>query len=912
MPNSASLQQSGENQLNRNFYANYADANPKGAVVKLNLPIDTTNPKTHAVIDYCINNCIPIIVNEHQGVIVQLKTKETSGFLKNIEVPPDQASLLNNPTSYFDRIHQDDAVIGLNIDAGKYLLDKHDPIVGWKIHISGPENLSDPLAQKVLSYAAKNDLPVKFGRHGGQEGKELTLYPGSRDTLERVALDLEEMGINDPKYTPKGEALNHDIKVRGNVQARFDSGKLSGFNRYGSSDLHGMTWAQVRPEIRQAVFHHAMVKRFGEGYLGTTPIDQNHWSHIYDHILVPEGKIILQPNSNGSPKIQVAMSVEELNNIEIKSTPPTKPSHHTSAPQQPQPATTSAPTQPGTVAATHTLSNIPVNVSQTSNGVMLLTTETAGNATLLIEALTKNNIQHDLTKSRDQWIITVESTSQPIASNLLKGTAPTPSPVTAPSPPPPPVPPKQPPQTTQSNRPPPPPPPKKPPPPPKPPRPPKPPNYGNRNYTGLAGSMDTLDTLPNTGDRMSQLTVQEATAQRQMIEADAAARVASTDHTTQPSALDSPATAKPGNRARTGGNAGGFVVDTGQFVRAIADGNTEAALSSSGGMAMNGAALTDDLLAAAGKSTGNVSKALGPIGLGYTALNTGVNIARLEGEDGLDKVEKQGEAVVNTAVGVGSGILGGAAGAAGATALGATGFAVGAVATGGALVVATAATAAVAYGNKAIDDAMYGAEDKRFSANLHQKTHLIGLANGKFRSQLVDPETGEVDLNNPETYNKLSTLLNKEVENQTAIYKENSFLAPRWMRGWIDDSVIKQQSALSDLHIAQSAQQEMKQHVRELQVAKQAQTLAIAKINTLDQNKDGTLDLTDLDRNHDGKLDQVDIDKIRNTLKDDRLTASLMESLKQNNVIFDGSPVTVDAPNVATAKPPQQQTVDRT
>jgi outer membrane lipoprotein SlyB len=122
---------------------------------------------------------------------------------------------------------------------------------------------------------------------------------------------------------------------------------------------------------------------------------------------------------------------------------------------------------------------------------------------------------------------------------------------------------------------------------------------------------------------------------------------------------------------------------------------------------------------------------------------------------------------------------------------------------------------------------MYAREDDRFAANLQQKQNMIVLANGNFREQLADPKTGKVDLNNIETLNKLSVLAQKEIYKQEEIMKENSSYVPRWMRG--SESVMKQEAARREMKIAQSAKEEINQHIRELKEFQQRDAAERAK-----------------------------------------------------------------------------------
>jgi hypothetical protein len=293
----------------------------------------------------------------------------------------------------------------------------------------------------------------------------------------------------------------------------------------------------------------------------------------------------------------------------------------------------------------------------------------------------------------------------------------------------------------------------------------------------------------------------------------------------------------PAQNAKFGtGMAGGALgLDLYHFGEAAIKGDKEAMLASTGSATVNGATLADQALFGAGKSTGAVSGMLGKVVPVGVVATTSIQVAQIQAEGGVDAKQRSTEAVVTNAAGFGAALGTGAAITASGVAAG-SGLVVGALATGGTVLVAAAAAAAVAYGMNKADQAMYGAEDARFGANLQQKQHMIALGNGKFRDQLADPETGRVDLNNIETLNKLSVLAQKEIYKQEEIMKENSSYVPRWMRS--GESVIKQESARSDMKIAESAKEEINQRVREIQQLKQVQKQAEEKISGLLNNKD--------------------------------------------------------------------------
>lgn len=351
----------------------------------------------------------------------------------------------------------------------------------------------------------------------------------------------------------------------------------------------------------------------------------------------------------------------------------------------------------------------------------------------------------------------------------------------------------------------------------------------------------------------------------------------------------------PGGVAAAG-NAAALGVDLAKVATAIANGDEEAALASGGSAAVNATAMTDDVLAAGGRSSGNISRWAGRLGQGATIATTAVEIARLEYEGGADKAAEQSRAAASTVVGMGAGWAAGGGLAAGVTAAGLTGTGAAVVASGGTILVAAAASAAVVAADRMIDSAMYGDEDGRFGVNIESKKHLVALANGKFRRELVDPATGTINWKDPEVTNRLATLLSREVDRQEQKMKDNSSYLPRWIRS--GESVVAQQSARAERSIAMSAQEELKELIREQQRIRQG----AAFLGQLDRDGTGKLDsIADLDRDGNGRLTFQDRKNIEDVLGNGNAAHSraLFETLKEAGVTFDGAEVAaVSAPNI--------------
>ncbi len=348
--------------------------------------------------------------------------------------------------------------------------------------------------------------------------------------------------------------------------------------------------------------------------------------------------------------------------------------------------------------------------------------------------------------------------------------------------------------------------------------------------------------------------------------------------------------------AAAGASAGAVVVDAANLVDAIQEGNTRAIITSGGSVAVNAAVLADQALVGAGKSSGAVSAKLGAAGYVMAAANTAANIYEVQATGAVDANSKTTGMVVDTAVGIGSGIGGATLAGAGAAALGATGLVAGTIATGGGLIVAIATTAATGYVARKIDGANYGWQDEMFKVNLDKKFNMKGLALTTFRSELADPATGKINWDDEKTVNKIGYLLNKEEQKQQDIMRENDSFIPRSLRS--GESIIKQETARTNIRQIVAARAEYEQFKLEF-TAQKMQREAVAKINSL--SKTGELTEADLDRDGDGKLTAKDKDLIAKHLGDEKLSTSFLENLKKNNIDFDGRSVAQATQSAANA-----------
>lgn len=101
------------------------------------------------------------------------------------------------------------------------IIDRTGHYVGWKIHLT----VSKENQQVVLEWLADDEncmFPFKQGDHGGQTGKDFTIYVGDWNNLKRYAKRLQNKIGNLLGY-PEGDALDTDIVINPCVAARFDT-----------------------------------------------------------------------------------------------------------------------------------------------------------------------------------------------------------------------------------------------------------------------------------------------------------------------------------------------------------------------------------------------------------------------------------------------------------------------------------------------------------------------------------------------------------------------------------------------------------------------------------------------------------------------------------------------------------------
>jgi hypothetical protein len=190
---------------------------------------------------------------------------------------------------------------------------------GWKIHLTLPHDLADPLTNAAVDFFDGQGLHYKVGEGGVfEDGKGVTIYVGSRDRLEAVAAEIHRRGL--APLPAHGEVLNTDHRVIGNVWARFDDFDLKGsegsqirpFHRYGTRGISYQTCPIVfydpierrilvsqefidgvgkisdfvkgqpsptSPSRMLEMSHRAHVALFGDYYTGSTPATRTWQEH---------------------------------------------------------------------------------------------------------------------------------------------------------------------------------------------------------------------------------------------------------------------------------------------------------------------------------------------------------------------------------------------------------------------------------------------------------------------------------------------------------------------------------------------------------------------------------------------------------------------------------------------------------
>jgi hypothetical protein len=138
---------------------------------------------------------------------------------------------------------------------------------GWKLHLNTLE------INKISLYLDSIKVSYKAGFNGGQEGKAITIYCGSKSNAINIAKDLTA------KFScilpPVGDVLIDDICICKNIWGRFDACHKD-WHQYGKKGIpllkdhmQMLLWDKsLCCESFLVISHKLLTKEFGEFYTG--------------------------------------------------------------------------------------------------------------------------------------------------------------------------------------------------------------------------------------------------------------------------------------------------------------------------------------------------------------------------------------------------------------------------------------------------------------------------------------------------------------------------------------------------------------------------------------------------------------------------------------------------------------------
>lgn len=197
---------------------------------------------------------------------------------------------------------------------GGYGPDSNGKNEGWKLHLATdhPEEVSIILRQNGLVHH-------KVGR-SDQEGKDLTVYIGSKDAADRAALLIQEKAGHLLKES-HGDTLHTNTPFTSKVSGRFDAnrapapgmpfGSPSEFHQYGGKgfphlweDVGMPVWGKEQHPQADARAIKRLTERYGEYYTGSKKgIDPNEVANEYERLKaegVPPAEAFLRATDNAS------------------------------------------------------------------------------------------------------------------------------------------------------------------------------------------------------------------------------------------------------------------------------------------------------------------------------------------------------------------------------------------------------------------------------------------------------------------------------------------------------------------------------------------------------------------------------------------------------------------------------------
>jgi hypothetical protein len=139
---------------------------------------------------------------------------------------------------------------------------------GWKLHLTtqNQQSVSDILKDMGVRH--------KVGRGGGQTGKDITAYIGSKDEADRIASELSKRAGN-LLDTPAGDVLKDDIEIAPNIMGRFDARGDLEFHQYGGEGIpffqNDMDPWNKRPfDVAYSAADQRLREKYGDFYSGSS------------------------------------------------------------------------------------------------------------------------------------------------------------------------------------------------------------------------------------------------------------------------------------------------------------------------------------------------------------------------------------------------------------------------------------------------------------------------------------------------------------------------------------------------------------------------------------------------------------------------------------------------------------------
>lgn len=126
---------------------------------------------------------------------------------------------------------------------------------GEKLHLSfdqaDPRSVAKVTALLEELRAQAGIAAYKFGKNGGQEGKDATVYVGHKDKAKIIASALEAQ-LADVLRAPEGDVIETDEPITGHVMGRFDVSNVDpDFHQYGAKGFPLLSEDVRRAQLMQ-------------------------------------------------------------------------------------------------------------------------------------------------------------------------------------------------------------------------------------------------------------------------------------------------------------------------------------------------------------------------------------------------------------------------------------------------------------------------------------------------------------------------------------------------------------------------------------------------------------------------------------------------------------------------------------